>query len=227
MTRPVRITLATFAWVLLFVVALLADRAVAQWAFDTRPLSHAPWLIPVFRAPGNFWFTACIALLLVVTRPELWRRGAFLLLSGIIGGLIYSLVKWTVGRLRPFKPSPAEFQPFTIHPFQHGLRGLINEPNQAFPSGHGTLAFATAAALGMMFPKWRWLFYPLAAVVAVERILEWAHYPSDTVAAAFIGWISALLALALCKRWTLSPFETTLSNSTNRQDPQARIGAAQ
>ncbi len=228
MTRPVRIALGIAFWAALFAAAFVSDRAVAQWAHDTPQLAESPRLIKVLRAPGNFVFTSCIAFLLVLSRPEFWRRGAFLLLSAMLGGLFYSVIKWIVGRFRPFKETGTfELTPFRVHPFRHGLRGLFNEPNKSFPSGDATLAFATAAALGMLFPKWRWLFYPLAALVAAERVLESAHYPSDCVGGALVGWLSALLALYLCKRWTLSPFETTLSNSTNRQEPHTRVGAAQ
>ncbi len=220
MTKPTSIAIAICFWAALFTAAFFADQPLAQWAHHTRPLANLPHhLIPILKFPGDFRFTASLAFLLVVANVARWQRGVLLLLSGIIGGLFYTLIKWAVGRYRPFKdPDTSTLKPFIPHPFRHGFAGLFNEPNQSFPSGHGTLAFATAAALGLLFPKWRWLFYPLAAVVAAERILESAHYPSDAVGAALVGWLAAHLALHLCRRWTLNPIQTKI-----RHEPHPSI----
>ena len=37
--------------------------------------------------------------------------------------------------------------------------------------------------------------------VAIERVLEGAHYPSDVVAGAAFGILAARLALVLCDGW--------------------------
>jgi membrane-associated phospholipid phosphatase len=70
----------------------------------------------------------------------------------------------------------------------------------SFPSGHTCLAFATAATLAIMIPRWRPAFYALASVVAVERVVENAHYVTDVLAGAAVGTIAAHLTYWLCSR---------------------------
>src|SRR4030095_14570844 len=123
--------------------------------------------------------------LLCLFHPRRWFAGGFLCLSGI-AGVINSFIKWAAGRTRPFKLEDVVDQPapFTLAPFRGGLNGLFHQKNLAFTSGHACIAFATAAALAILMPRWRWAFYACAAAVAAERVLANAHYLSDTVAAA-------------------------------------------
>jgi len=124
-------------------------------------------------------------------------------LAGLFSG-VNELIKWVAGRTRPYKlfagPGAKEgayLAPFELHPFRGGS-------NMAFPSGHAALAFATAAALAILMPRWRWAFYGIAALTAAERVLEGAHYPSDVVAAAALGVgaaHAARAAIAWHARW--------------------------
>jgi membrane-associated phospholipid phosphatase len=115
--------------------------------------------------------------------------------SGING-----LVKWVVGRHRPVPE--VGIHPFDFRPFEGGLHGLFAAKNLCFPSGHACLAFATAAAVGLVLPKWRYWLYALAVLVAVERVLENAHYVSDVVGAAVLGILVAHLTWYVLRRLT-------------------------
>ena len=80
-------------------------------------------------------------------------------------------------------------QPFALVPFRGGTHGFLQLKNLCFPSGHVSLAFATAAAVAMLWPhaKWRWIGYAIASIVAIERVLENSHWASDVVAGAALG----------------------------------------
>jgi len=62
--------------------------------------------------------------------------------------------------------------------------------NQSFPSGHATNAFAIATAIATDYrdkPAVPVIAYALATTVALARVHENVHFPSDVVAGALIG----------------------------------------
>jgi membrane-associated phospholipid phosphatase len=97
--------------------------------------------------------------------------------SLIASGFITPILKYSVGRARPSDAAdPYRFHPFTNH--------------NSFPSGHSTQAFAVATVIAMHYPAW-WvdaLAYGSAGLVGYSRIEQNAHWTSDVVAGALIGW---------------------------------------
>ena len=65
--------------------------------------------------------------------------------------------------------------------------------NQSFPSGHASQAFAVATAIAENYPVWwvQTLCYGGAGLVGYARIEQNAHYASDVVAGALLGWAVA------------------------------------
>jgi membrane-associated phospholipid phosphatase len=93
------------------------------------------------------------------------------------------------------------------------LRGFFHWPcwrrwnYQGFPSGHAATAFAAAAALVGLAPARRrtWILGP-AAGVGASRILLNAHFLSDVLGGALMGWWAGragvhLVARYLMPRW--------------------------
>jgi membrane-associated phospholipid phosphatase len=181
----------------LFVIALALDIPVSTrvhesgldaWLKNEWDLTH------IIRIPGHFIFTlvACVALLGIawtagVRGTALWRKPSIVLLAAIFSG-INAPLKWMIGRIRPFHGVP----PFQLHPFQGSLFNV--EASLSFPSGDVTLAAAMAMSLTIVIPRLWPLWWTLAMIVALERIAESAHFPSDTVAGAALGIAAALLA---------------------------------
>ena len=62
-------------------------------------------------------------------------------------------------------------------------------------------AVATAAGLAILWPRWRWIFYLAAALVAAERVLENAHWLSDTVGAAGLAVCGVHLMWRIILPW--------------------------
>ena len=195
MDRRVKVIFAILLWLLAILAAGALDRTVATWARSSGVASflesHRP-LRTALKVPGEFYFTVLVAIAVALIHPLRWRAGGFLLLATIVSG-VNGLTKWIVGRTRPFKLEPLDVAwPFALTPFRGGLAGMFDGKNLCFPSGHAALAFATAAAVAMLWPdrRWRWLrltAYAVACVVAMERVAETAHWLSDCVAAAALG----------------------------------------
>ncbi len=74
------------------------------------------------------------------------------------------------------------------------LKPLISRPRPdlsdgfSFPSGHATIAWAMAVLLAQKEPRFRWVFYALAAAISFSRIYLGKHYPLDVLAGGVIGW---------------------------------------
>jgi undecaprenyl-diphosphatase len=182
-----------FAVVFLAVLAgaLFLDVPVSTRIHQAGPVTRDHWPMAVLWWMGRFWTTVAVAILLSLWHPWKWRAGGLLCLAGALAGLFEMVIKWLVGRTRPFKG----VEPFHLEPFRDGLRGFFGMENQSFPSGHACLSFAMAAMLGILLPRWKPLFFALASLVALERVLEGAHYPADVVGGAGIGIASAYLCL--------------------------------
>ena len=174
-----RAWLVAALWVLAIAVALLVDRPVSEWVARTAPLNKHGVFARLLKAPGDFWyFTLPLTALVVLFNRRHWIAAVPLLLAALFQGSSYSLLKWLIGRHRPV----LKIDPFTVHPFAGGFYGLLHsESGLSFPSGHAALAFATATVMARLLPRWRPAFFVVAALVAVERVAENAHYVSDVI----------------------------------------------
>ena len=194
-------------WCVAFAAALCVDAPVARWVRESGTAAAVKgrwWADDVLKAPGAFWFTAAVVGGLWLARRIDWRQVLFALAAAAVAGLNV-VVKWVVGRTRPFKlPGVAiadQPQPLTLHPFWHGLRGLFDQRDLSFPSGHECTAFALAAAVAVVWRPGMWPLLACAAAVGVERVLEDAHYVSDVVGAAGFAGAGTALAWAALGGW--------------------------
>jgi undecaprenyl-diphosphatase len=76
----------------------------------------------------------------------------------------------------------------------HTVYQLIKHPaNASFPSDHATGAFVIATAIWLFRKKDGKIWLLLALCIALSRIWTGVHYPSDVIAGAFIGSVSAFI----------------------------------
>jgi membrane-associated phospholipid phosphatase len=61
----------------------------------------------------------------------------------------------------------------------------------SFPSGHATFIVAVCASLDYFFPRYRFLYIVLVAVVILGQLGMYYHYLSDLIAGAFLGYLMA------------------------------------
>ena len=108
----------------------------------------------------------------------------FLLLAISIPLAAGELLKWVVGRGRPFVGGQANV--FNFVPFAG------TEAHASLPSAHSITAFALAFAVAAIWPRLRGLAIAYALLIALTRLVLLAHHPSDVVAGATIGIIGAM-----------------------------------
>ncbi len=114
----------------------------------------------------------------------LGTRLQFLFLAVAVSAFVTDVIKWCVGRGRPFVGGEAN-----AFNFSH----FAGTPAYAsFPSGHATTAFALAVAVAAVWPKARVAMAVYALVIAATRLVLLAHHPSDVVAGALVGIVCAM-----------------------------------
>src|SRR5690606_26956799 len=138
------------------------------------------------------WIAVGAALMLHDRTP--WRgmlrsRGGLVIAGSIVGGIAAELIKLVVRRRRPYELGEYVFRPFTDRPLSTGGLGM--------PSSHALVAFGAAAVLSRMFPRARIVWWGLAWGCGLTRVADGAHFLSDVVAAAVVGWLVG----ALLWRW--------------------------
>ena len=124
-----------------------------------------------------------------LTHPALRSRISRTFFAAVAAGLLADLVKLCVSRTRPkaFDFDHSIWSSFT-GVFQWGAGG---SKQQGFPSAHTAFAISFAVMLGELFPKARRWFWCLGALVAFQRVATLAHFPSDVLAGAAVGLVTA------------------------------------
>jgi membrane-associated phospholipid phosphatase len=96
-------------------------------------------------------------------------------------GLVGTVVKRWIGRVRPSDNGPFAYEPLSWR-----------SEYASFPSGHATTAFAALVAFGLIFPRARPVLWVYALFIAASRVMVSAHYSSDVIAGAAFGAFGAL-----------------------------------
>jgi membrane-associated phospholipid phosphatase len=111
-------------------------------------------------------------------------RLQFVLLAVSVPIAVGELLKWIIGRGRPFVGGGAN-----AFNFAH-FAGT--EAYASLPSGHAITAFALAFAVAAVWPRMRGAMIAYALAIALTRLVLLAHHPSDVVAGAAIGIVGAM-----------------------------------
>jgi membrane-associated phospholipid phosphatase len=192
--------------VLLLVAILGAVIIALMYAFDTTEIGLMPlrgtaglWPVRILTDFGKsayvLWLVAGMLFAIAIASPRLRGTSRFLLLSlgtrlqfvffaVLTPVLVGEVIKWIVGRGRPFVGGEAN-----AFNFAH-FAGT--EAYASFPSGHAVTSFALAFAVSAVWPRARAAMIAYAILIAATRLVLLAHHPSDVVAGALIGIIGAM-----------------------------------
>jgi membrane-associated phospholipid phosphatase len=194
--RAVRLMLGVLAAAVVIGIAMLL---LDGWALAQQKRMPI-WVINLFNEITDYgrsgWFLWPCGVLLIAlaglaaTTQRVARltiisvivRLEFIFVAIALPGLVVSVVKRLIGRVRPSVIGPFAYVPFSWRPDYASM-----------PSGHATTAFAVAVALGALWPRARPLLWLYALVIALSRVIIAAHYPSDVIAGACVGGFGALI----------------------------------
>lgn len=112
--------------------------------------------------------------------------------SFLLSGITVQILKHTFGRERPSHKTLARGKwsgPFILSK----KKSIANF--DAFPSGHTATVFAAASSLSYVYSDgiMPYVFYSIATLVAVSRVIEDTHWFSDCFVGGLIGYLSTQL----------------------------------
>src|SRR6266704_3327468 len=193
--------------VLLLVAILSAAIIALMYALDATEIGLMPprgtaslWPVRILTDFGKsayvLWLLAAMLFAIAITSPRLRGSSRSLLLSlgtrlqfvffaVLTPVLVGEVIKWIVGRGRPFVGGQAN--PFNFEHFAG------TEAYASFPSGHAITSFALAFAVSAVWPQARPAKIVYAILISISRLVLLAHHPSDVGAGALIGVVGAML----------------------------------
>ena len=152
-------------------------------------------LDPTFKVVTNSALPISVATPLIIYSVGLIKKDStikkqalFIGETFLVSAFITTALKYTTKRERPFSTYP-------------DIEKVTAGPGYSFPSGHTSVAFATATSLSMEYPKWYIIApsFAWASAVGYSIMHLEVHYPSDVVAGAIVGSGSAYLSYKMTK----------------------------
>lgn len=171
--------------------ALAIDMPVAQWAQGRGYPRLVRELMSLAEAFGHGAGVTLVFLTVYTLDPLRRRLLPRAVLTVLAGGCGANLVKLLVSRSRPAATNLASMESWQTFA---GWLPLARNGSawQSFPSAHTATAVALAFVLATFYPRGRLLFAAFAVAVGLQRVLGSAHYPSDVLAGAAVGWFCAV-----------------------------------
>lgn len=185
--------------------ALLIDMPVARFCrFGNTPKT----IVEILDNAEPFGHTAgvvFIAITIAVLDPRGLRLGGAVLGAATAGGMAANVLKLFLSRVRP--QSFPRLEGNVGETFTGFLRFAAGgTAQQSFPSAHTGTAVALAVLLSAAYPRGSRWFLIMALLVGLQRVQTSAHYPSDVLVGAAVGWIAGQLVVQACRPWLrLSP----------------------
>jgi membrane-associated phospholipid phosphatase len=136
----------------------------------------------------------------------------------ITAAAIETALKYLTGRQRPSYSDPATGATSHIFhgPFYHFLKS-DNASFESFPSGHTTVAFAAATVFAMEYKEIRVvpiIAYSAATAIGLSRIVQNAHWASDVLVGAALGFLSGRQVVNNYHRYSKLQIEAAKKKNT-------------
>jgi membrane-associated phospholipid phosphatase len=188
---------ATITGVVIIALMYLLDATEIGWMPKRGTASLWPVRILTDFGKSEYvlWVLAGLLLVVALVSPRLQgisrlvavglgTRLQFIFLAVLLPVLTGELLKWIVGRGRPFVGGEADAFNF--------MHFAGTEAYASFPSGHATTAAALAFVVSAVWPQARLVMIVYAILILLSRLVLLAHHPSDVVAGALVGVMGAM-----------------------------------
>lgn len=146
----------------------------------------------LLRIVGSLWTWIVASLALALLDRNL-RRAIPVIAAPLIAGIIAELLKLILARERPVDAGVIQEG---LYHFRIPFSGFIDASNLGLPSSHTAVAFGGMGILAILKPRLAPLCILLALGCGLSRMITGAHFASDVLVGAFVGYLAA--------RWVMS-----------------------
>lgn len=185
-----KLVMVTLAFALAFVALTPLDPRITRALF--YPEHRHDWWWQAVKTAGDVRFWGVFALIaLPITRD--WRWAGAPVAAAAIAGLVAEGLKLLIGRERPVRDFVIQNDAHYV--FKPLFHALTDGSNLGLPSSHAATVFGAATMIAILVPR------PssplviatllLAIACALSRILAGAHFATDTLAGAYVGYLAA------------------------------------
>ena len=170
--------------ILLIGIGYLFDNQIVQAVESMRTFNLDYFFIGITFL-GNIFI-----IFFVLTSLFLWQENKRrwilpLWLSGLFAIVISFIMKYLIGRPRPYELGLVSVLTIVTEFIEKGFFSA----NSSFPSFHAMLVFAALPILIKEFKKFKFVWLIFACLVAFSRVYFGVHYMSDILAGALIGYL--------------------------------------
>lgn len=206
----------SYWWQIYLVPLLLAVAAYSIVPFDgwlTHPDRHAFVAGDVIRisilselfAHGFGVFVVAVGIYMLAPKSRVTIPR--IVVCAFWPGLVANFLKFQIARVRPIQYFDASSQAnFPSDSWATWLGWFYNcdlnryYAHQSFPSAHAATVWGLAIAMIWAFPRGKYLFIFIASLASIQRVISYAHWPSDVLAGVAVG---ILCGGALQQNWGL------------------------
>jgi membrane-associated phospholipid phosphatase len=169
------------------------DAPFARWCAQIEWPAAFEKLLLLSEVFGHAIGILVIGLLVFQLDPVRRWAAPRLVFTALGAGVVADVVKLFIARARPRHCELEKCAWDMVAGFL--APGSAGISHQSFPSGHAAAAVALAFALVALYPRGRSIFFSLAVLASVQRLVEGSHYLTDIFVGAAIGALVAALCL--------------------------------
>jgi membrane-associated phospholipid phosphatase len=172
-----------------YCASIFANVKIRRILKDISKLGLATFYLP-FAAVAFVFFR-------FIKKRKMWsNRGLFVFLSISFSGILVIILKFIFGRYRPKMFLKEQLYGFQF--FQ--LKGTLT----SFPSGHASTIVALMLSLYLISPKYRAIYFAIALVIVISRVLVCHHYLTDVVFGGYLAVVTTVCLKYFMERKGLS-----------------------